>query len=215
MQVVARGPWCWPPAPSTGACPSMTWPTTRAPASSTPPARPRRSAAAPRGWRWSAAATRRPRLRCGWRAAGRWSPCCTAAPTSARPCPTTSLVELERYGVAVRDRSEIAELHGERRRAGGRHAHRRRTAAVLVPVPVPGRRAVHRLARRRRGPRRQGLRPHRRPTQAPSTCSRPACRGIYAAGDVRSGSVKRCATAVGEGAMVVQFVHARLTGVPA
>ena len=34
--------------------------------------------------------------------------------------------------------------------------------------------------------------------------------GIYAAGDVRAGSVKRCATAVGEGATVVQFVHAHL-----
>jgi thioredoxin reductase (NADPH) len=34
--------------------------------------------------------------------------------------------------------------------------------------------------------------------------------GIYTAGDVRSGSTKRCATAVGEGAMAVQFVHARL-----
>ena len=34
--------------------------------------------------------------------------------------------------------------------------------------------------------------------------------GVYAAGDVRSGSVKRCATAVGEGAMVVQFVHGRI-----
>jgi thioredoxin reductase (NADPH) len=39
--------------------------------------------------------------------------------------------------------------------------------------------------------------------------------GVFAAGDVRSGSVKRCATAVGEGAMVVRFVHQRMTGVPA
>jgi len=39
--------------------------------------------------------------------------------------------------------------------------------------------------------------------------------GIFAAGDVRSGSVKRCATAVGEGAMVVRFVHERLGVVPA
>jgi len=39
--------------------------------------------------------------------------------------------------------------------------------------------------------------------------------GIYAAGDVRSGSIKRCATAVGEGAMVVRFVHQHLSGVPA
>lgn len=31
--------------------------------------------------------------------------------------------------------------------------------------------------------------------------------GVFAAGDVRSGSVKRVASAVGEGAMVVQFVH--------
>lgn len=31
--------------------------------------------------------------------------------------------------------------------------------------------------------------------------------GIFAAGDVRSGSVKRVASAVGEGAMAVQFVH--------
>ena len=31
--------------------------------------------------------------------------------------------------------------------------------------------------------------------------------GVYAAGDVRSGSIKRCATAVGEGATIVRFVH--------
>ena len=39
--------------------------------------------------------------------------------------------------------------------------------------------------------------------------------GMYAAGDVRSGSTKRCATAVGEGAMVVRLVHERLSGVHA
>src|SRR4051795_7483246 len=31
--------------------------------------------------------------------------------------------------------------------------------------------------------------------------------GVFAAGDARSGSVKRVASAVGEGAMAVQFVH--------
>jgi thioredoxin reductase (NADPH) len=31
--------------------------------------------------------------------------------------------------------------------------------------------------------------------------------GVFAAGDVRSGSVKRVASAVGEGSMAVQFVH--------
>jgi thioredoxin reductase (NADPH) len=35
--------------------------------------------------------------------------------------------------------------------------------------------------------------------------------GVFAAGDVRSGSVKRVASAVGEGAMSVQFVHAYLS----
>src|SRR5262249_23450835 len=35
--------------------------------------------------------------------------------------------------------------------------------------------------------------------------------GVFAAGDVRSGSVKRCATAVGEGAMVVRLVHERFS----
>ena len=35
-------------------------------------------------------------------------------------------------------------------------------------------------------------------------------RGIFAAGDVRSGSVKRVAAAVGDGAMAVRLVHERL-----
>ena len=35
--------------------------------------------------------------------------------------------------------------------------------------------------------------------------------GVFAAGDVRSNSIKRIASAVGEGAMAVQFVHAYLS----
>ena len=35
--------------------------------------------------------------------------------------------------------------------------------------------------------------------------------GVFAVGDVRSGSVKRCATAVGDGAMVVRFVRERFS----
>ncbi len=34
--------------------------------------------------------------------------------------------------------------------------------------------------------------------------------GVFAAGDVRSDSVKRVASAVGEGSMVVSFVHAHI-----
>ena len=33
---------------------------------------------------------------------------------------------------------------------------------------------------------------------------------MFAVGDVRSGSVKRCAAAVGEGSMAVRFVHEHL-----
>ncbi len=40
-------------------------------------------------------------------------------------------------------------------------------------------------------------------------------QGVFAVGDVRSGSVKRCATAVGEGAMAVAFVHEWMASVPA
>jgi thioredoxin reductase (NADPH) len=36
--------------------------------------------------------------------------------------------------------------------------------------------------------------------------------GIFAVGDVHSGSIKRCASAVGEGSMAVALVHKRLAG---
>jgi len=35
---------------------------------------------------------------------------------------------------------------------------------------------------------------------------------VFAVGDVRSGSVKRVATAVGEGSMAVRLVHEHLAG---
>jgi thioredoxin reductase (NADPH) len=37
--------------------------------------------------------------------------------------------------------------------------------------------------------------------------------GLFAAGDVRSGSIKRCAAAIGEGSMAVALVHQRLAEV--
>ena len=42
---------------------------------------------------------------------------------------------------------------------------------------------------------------------ATRTCSRRACPGIFACGDVRFGPVKRVAAAVGEGSMAIAFVH--------
>jgi thioredoxin reductase (NADPH) len=41
----------------------------------------------------------------------------------------------------------------------------------------------------------------------PLETSRP---GFFAAGDVRSGSIKRCSAAIGEGSMAVSLVHRRL-----
>ena len=45
---------------------------------------------------------------------------------------------------------------------------------------------------------------------APYSLFQTSLPGVFAVGDVRSGSVKRVASAVGEGSVVVQAVHARL-----
>jgi thioredoxin reductase (NADPH) len=37
--------------------------------------------------------------------------------------------------------------------------------------------------------------------------------GFFAAGDVRSGSIKRCAAAIGEGSMAIALIHQRLAEV--
>src|SRR4029077_4493747 len=44
----------------------------------------------------------------------------------------------------------------------------------------------------------------------PSNVFQTSLPGVFAVGDVRSGSVKRVASAVGEGSVVVQAIHARL-----
>jgi thioredoxin reductase (NADPH) len=117
--------------------------------------------------------------------------------------------ELEHYGVAVRDRSEIAALYGtdgqlhsvmlkddERLRFSylflflgalpctewlGDAVARDENGFILTGSAANGEKLLQ--------------------TSVP---------GILAAGDVRSGSTKRCATAVGEGAWAVQLVHAHL-----
>jgi thioredoxin reductase (NADPH) len=117
--------------------------------------------------------------------------------------------DLERYGVKVRDGSEIAELHGSDGELEavtlvdgervpftnlflflGADPHtdwlgdtvaRDEHGFVLTGDQVSAKRLLE--------------------TSVP---------GVFAVGDVRSGSVKRVATAVGEGAMVVPFVHERL-----
>jgi thioredoxin reductase (NADPH) len=117
--------------------------------------------------------------------------------------------ELERYGVAVRDRSEIAALHG----SDGRLEAVTLTTGERLPFSflflfLGARPCTEWLgdtvARDKDGFILTGTdaqADHLLETSVP---------GVFAAGDVRSGSTKRCATAVGEGAMAVQFVHAHL-----
>jgi thioredoxin reductase (NADPH) len=117
--------------------------------------------------------------------------------------------ELDRYGVAVRDRSEIATLHGD----DGRLEAVTLKSGERVPVSflflflgaspctdwLDGA-----VARDDHGFVLTGGGANA------ATLLATSLPGVFAAGDVRSGSTKRCATAVGEGAWAVQLVHAFL-----
>jgi thioredoxin reductase (NADPH) len=124
------------------------------------------------------------------------------------------LPELERYGVAVRDRSEVAELHGsdgELEAVTLRDGERLSFSFLFLflgAAPCTDW-LGDTVARDDKGFVLTG------PAAGAEGLLETSVPGIYAAGDVRSGSIKRCATAVGEGAMVVRFVHERLSGVPA
>jgi thioredoxin reductase (NADPH) len=118
--------------------------------------------------------------------------------------------ELERYGVAIRDRSEIAELHGSDGRLEAVTLTDGTQLAFSFLFLFLGARpctewlgdAVARDA--------DGFIVTGRPAGAASLLET-SVPGVFAAGDVRSGSTKRCAAAVGEGSMAVQFVHQHLS----
>jgi thioredoxin reductase (NADPH) len=121
--------------------------------------------------------------------------------------------ELERYGVVVRDRSEIAALHGE----DGRLAAVTLTSGDQLPFSfiflflgaLPCTEWLDdTVARDHNGFVLTGAAANM------DNLLETDIPGVFAAGDVRSGSTKRCATAVGEGAMAVQFVHAHLAHAP-
>ncbi len=117
--------------------------------------------------------------------------------------------ELDRYGVAVRDSSEIAALHG----ADGQLEAVTLKSGEELPFSFLffflGARPCtdwldDAVARAPDGFILTGAAAgaeHLLETSAP---------GIFAAGDVRFGSTKRCAAAVGEGSMAVQLVHHHL-----
>ena len=119
--------------------------------------------------------------------------------------------DLERYGVAVRDRSEVAALHGSDGQleavtlASGERLRFSFLFLFLGASPCTEW-LGDAVARDEDGFILTGADAG---AVNPLETSVP---GVYAAGDVRSGSTKRCATAVGEGAMAVQLVHARLGG---
>ena len=114
--------------------------------------------------------------------------------------------ELDRYGVAVRDRSEIAELRGQ----GGHLCGVTLTDGAKLPFSylflflgaAPCTSWLDDVvARDSDGFILTGSEAGAKGLLETSV------PGVYAAGDVRAGSIKRCATAVGEGAAVVGYVH--------
>jgi thioredoxin reductase (NADPH) len=118
--------------------------------------------------------------------------------------------ELDRYGVAVRDHSEICDLHG----TDGHLESVKLTDGTELPFSflflflgaAPCTTWLGDcVARDAKGFVLTG------PDAGADGLLETSVPGVYAAGDVRSGSIKRCATAVGEGATVVRFVHEHMT----
>lgn len=121
--------------------------------------------------------------------------------------------ELDRFGVKVRDRSEVAELHGE----DGRLEAVTLTDGTRLPYSflflflgaspctewLDGT-----VARDEHGFILTG------PEAGVGGLLETSLPRVYAAGDVRAGSIKRCAIAVGEGAAVVRLVHEHLEPAP-
>ena len=123
------------------------------------------------------------------------------------------IAELERYGVDVRDRSELAELHGADGELEGvtlKDGERLALGSLFCFLGAdPCTDWIGDVvARDEHGFILTG------DDAGPVGLYETSVPGIYAAGDVRAGSTKRCATAVGEGAAVVGFVHQRLANVP-
>ena len=117
--------------------------------------------------------------------------------------------ELERYGVAVRDRSEIAALHGDDGKLdavtlkSGEQLPLSFLFFFLGASPCTGW-LDGTVACDDDGFVLTGE------AAGAAFVLETSVPGIFAAGDVRAGSTKRCAAAVGEGSMAVQLVHARL-----
>jgi thioredoxin reductase (NADPH) len=117
--------------------------------------------------------------------------------------------DLDRSGVQVRDRSEIAELHGSDGEleavtlTDGEQLSFSNLFLFLGAAPCTDWLGDE-VARDENGFILTGS------AAGADNLLETSAHGVYAVGDVRAGSPKRVATAVGEGAMVVSFVHERL-----
>ncbi|MFL5899395.1 MAG: NAD(P)/FAD-dependent oxidoreductase, partial [Solirubrobacterales bacterium] len=124
------------------------------------------------------------------------------------------IADLDRAGVAVRDRSEVAELHGADGRLeavtlkDGERLPLGSMFCFLGADPCTGW-VGDAVATDEHGFILTGE------DAGAAGLLETSAAGIYAAGDVRAGSTKRCATAVGEGAAVVGYIHDRLATVTA
>ena len=122
------------------------------------------------------------------------------------------IAELDRYGVVVRDRSEAAELHGDDGRldavtlTDGTRLTLSYLFLFLGATPCTDWLGDS-VTRDSDGFVLTG------PDAGADGLLEASVPGVYAAGDVRAGSIKRCATAVGEGATIVRFVHEHLSSV--
>jgi len=120
------------------------------------------------------------------------------------------ITELERYGVAVRDRSEIAALHGEDGRLAAVTLKSGERLSFSFMFLYLGALPCTEWLGDTVGRAGDGFVLTGAAANVDNLLETDV-PGVFAAGDVRSGSTKRCATAVGEGAMAVQFVHAHLS----
>jgi thioredoxin reductase (NADPH) len=122
--------------------------------------------------------------------------------------------DLERYGVAVRDRSEVSAVHGKDGRLEavtlGDGTEMPLSVLFLFIGASPCTDWLGDVvARDADGFVLTGS------EAGAEGLLETSVPGVYAAGDVRAGSIKRCATAVGEGAAIVRFVHERMSSVSA
>ncbi len=118
--------------------------------------------------------------------------------------------DLEHYGVAVRDRSEIATLQGTNGQLEAitlKTGERRALSFLFLFLGAEPCTEWLGDAFARDG---NGFILTGAAARAQDNLLQTSVPGVFAAGDARSGSAKRVAAAVGEGAMAIQLIHSHL-----